>query len=144
MEVSARYLEGAKFEIDARGHRLICDQPFDNGGSDEGMSPPEFLLASLATCAAYYATQYLKARGLPADGVNVKVSAEKAVQPARLAAFRIEVEAPVLEDRQHDDRDDDRHRAGLLRAVKACLIHNTLLSSPSIEVSLHADVLARA
>src|SRR5579863_3810526 len=94
MEVTAQYLEDSKFEVAARGHRVICDQPTDNGGSDEGMSPPEFLLASLATCAAYYATQYLKTRGLPADDLEVRVSAEKALQPARLASFHIEVSAP--------------------------------------------------
>ena len=121
MEVLAQYLGDSKFEVAARGHRVICDQPLDNGGSDEGMSPPEFLLASLATCAAYYATQYLKTRGLPAGDLEVRVNAEKAAQPARLASFRIEVTAPGL---------DDRHQAGILRAVKACLIHNTLLGSP--------------
>ncbi len=53
MEVTAQYLADSKFEVAARNHRVLCDQPRDNGGSDEGMSPPEFLLASLATCAAY-------------------------------------------------------------------------------------------
>ena len=77
MEVMARYIEDSKFEVAARGHRVICDQPIDNGGSDEGMSPPEFLLASLATCAAYYATQYLKTRVLPAGDLEVRVSAER-------------------------------------------------------------------
>ena len=133
MEVMARYIEDSKFEVAARGHRVICDQPIDNGGSDKGMSPPEFLLASLATCAAYYATQYLKARKLPAEDLQVRVSAEKAVQPARLASFRIEVTAPSL---------DDRHQGGMLRAVKACLIHNTLLGGPSIEVTVNATALA--
>jgi uncharacterized OsmC-like protein len=56
---------------------VICDQPLENGGSDEGMTPPEFLLASLATCGAYYAAQYLKTRGLPAGSLRVRVTAEK-------------------------------------------------------------------
>jgi putative redox protein len=133
MEVFAEYLGGAKCEVTARGHRVICDQPPDNGGCDEGMSPPEFLLVSLATCAAYYAVQYLKARKLPSEDIKVRVSAEKAKQPARLGSFRIEVIAPNL---------DEQHEAGVLRAVKACLIHNTLLASPEIEVSVNAEVLA--
>src|SRR5579863_9727036 len=99
MEVTAGYLGDSKFEVAARSHRVICDQPIDNGGSDKGMSPPEFLLASLATCAAYYATQYLKTRGLPTDDIEVRVSAEKAAQPARLSSFQIEVVAPGLDDR---------------------------------------------
>jgi putative redox protein len=133
MEALAQYLGGSKFEVIARGHRVICDQPLDNGGSDEGMSPPEFLLASLATCAAYYGTQYLKARKLPVEDPQVRVSAEKATQPARLASFQIDVTAPGL---------DERHQAGILRAVRACLVHNTLLGAPSIEVSVNTAVLA--
>jgi uncharacterized OsmC-like protein len=133
MEVSANYLGDSKFEVAARSHRVICDQPLDNGGSDEGMSPPEFLLASLATCAAYYAAQYMKARGLPAGALKVRVSAEKGTQPARFVSFHIDVEAPGLEG---------RHRDGVLRAVKACLIHNTLLGSPGIEVLVDSQASA--
>ena len=133
MEVTAQYLENTKFEVAARTHKVICDQPLDNGGSDEGMSPPEFLLASLATCAAYYAAQYLKIRKLPTEDLKVRVIAEKAVQPARLASFRIEVFALGL---------DSRHEAGILRAVKACSIHNTLLGEPSIEIMINAAMPA--
>ena len=134
MEVIAQYVGDSKFEVAARGHRVICDQPVDNGGSDAGMSPPEFLLASLATCAAYYAAQYLKSRGLPAEDLGVRVTAEKALKPARLASFKVEVTGPVLEE---------RHQAGMLRAVKACLIHNTLLGEPSIEIALNIGTLAQ-
>jgi len=131
MEVIAEHRIGSKFEIQARGHRVVCDQPLDNGGQDAGMSPPEFLLASLASCAGYYAAQYLKTRELPVDPLIVRVTAEKAQKPARLAQFRVEVTAPAL---------DDRHQEGLLRAVKACLIHNTLLGAPSVEVALNTPV----
>jgi uncharacterized OsmC-like protein len=129
MEVIASYAGGVKFEVAARGHRVTCDQPAGNGGADSGMTPPEFLLASLATCAGFYAAQYLKTRKLPADGLRVSVTAEKALQPARLASFHIEVHIPEL---------DSAHEAGLLRAVKACLIHNTLAAPPAIEIAIAA------
>ncbi|MGD1093179.1 MAG: OsmC family protein [Bryobacteraceae bacterium] len=93
------------------------------------MSPPELLLASLAACAAYCATQYLKTRMLSVENLKVRVSASKARQPARLASFRIDVEAPGL---------DERNENGVLRAVKACLIDNTLLGGPDIEISVNA------
>ncbi len=125
MEAIIRYLDGVRFEAEARGHVVRCDQPPANGGEDQGMTPPEFLLASLGTCAGFYAAQYLRARSLPAAGLTVKVEAGKAAQPARLGSFKIEVTAPVGEE---------RHREGILRAVKNCLIHNTLLHSPAIEI----------
>ena len=131
MEVFAHYLGASQFEATARGHKIVCDQPIENGGFDEGMTPPEVLLASLATCAAYYAAEYLNARKLPTAGLQVRVSAEKALKPARLASFQIEVTVPDL---------DERHHAGVLRAAKACLIHNTLLGAPNIEVTFNASM----
>ena len=133
MEITVRHLGEVKFEATTRGHRVVCDQPPANGGGGAGMTPPEFLLASLGTCAGFYAAQYLKTRSLHTEGLEVVVSAEKAVQPARLGSFRIEVFAPGL---------DPQHEAGILRAVKACLIHNTLLHPPAIETVLHTGALA--
>ncbi len=138
LRVDVRHLGGVRFEADARGHRVICDQPIGNGGQDTGMTPPEFLLASLATCAGYYAAEYLKIRGLLTQGLGVRVEAEKAANPARLGSFHIEVTAPALAGVD---------REGVLKAVKKCLIHNTLLGSPEIGVGVNAPpapVLAAA
>ena len=133
MEVTVQYLRGVTFEAVARGHRVLCDQPVENRGSDQGMTPPEFLLASLGTCAGYYAAEYLRTRGQKVDGLQVQVNAEKATGPARLASFRIQVILPEA---------DPQHEAGVLRAVKACLIHNTLLHAPAIEIALETRVPA--
>jgi len=127
MEVTVHHLDNVRFEAVARDHRLVSDQPPAIGGADTGMTPPELLLASLGTCAGYYAVEFLKARSLPSAGLEITVTAEKATQPARLGSFRIEVTMPGL---------DQRHEEGLLRAVHKCLIHNTLMQSPAIEIGL--------
>ena len=132
MEITVRHLGDAQFEADARGHRVICDQPFDNGGYDEGMTPPEFLLISLGTCAGFYVAQYLNAHSLVCPDLEIKVVAEKAANPARLSTFRIEVLAASL---------DPHHEAGILRAVHKCLIHNTLLNPPAIETVVRCGAL---
>ena len=135
MDVEIIHLGNVKFEAVARGHRVITDQPPANGGADEGMTPPEFLLVSLGTCAGFYAAEYLKTRSLPAEGLRIKVTAGKAKQPARLDRFLIEVNAPGLEP---------QHQAGILRAVKSCLIHNTLLNRPALDIVLNPPVAAAA
>ncbi len=132
MEITVRHLGDVQFEAQARDHRVVCDQPLDNGGYDEGMTPPEFLLVSLGTCAGFYVTQYLNAHSLSCPELEIKVVAEKAKDPARLASFRIEVFAPSL---------DPHHEAGVLRAVRKCLIHNTLLSPPAIETVVRCGAL---
>jgi putative redox protein len=128
MEVLVEHLGAVQFEVKARNQTIVCDQPEENGGFNEGMTPPELMLASLGTCAGYYAVEYLKGRKLGTEGLRVRVSAEKAKSPARLSAFHIDVEIPAgLEE---------RHREGVLRAVHACLIHNTLLQPPRIDVAV--------
>jgi uncharacterized OsmC-like protein len=134
MEVTVRHLGNVQFESSARGHRVICDQPADNGGENGGMTPPELLLASLGACSAHYAVQYLKARNLPASGLEIKVRAEKVKPPARVGKFLIEVFVPGV---------DARHEAGIQRAVDACLIHNTLMLAPVIETVVRTAVEAR-
>ena len=130
MEVEIVHLGDVKFEAIAGRHHVICDQPASNGGADSGMTPPEFLLASLGTCAGYYAAQYLQNHSLQCPEMEVLVSAEKAKQPARVGSFTISVMAPGV---------PEAHEAGLLRAVQACLIHNTLLHAPSIETAVHCS-----
>jgi putative redox protein len=81
MEVMVEHLGAVQFEVRARNHAIVCDQPEKNGGFDEGMTPPELILASLGTCAGYYATEYLNTRNLVGTGMQIRVSAEKAKAP---------------------------------------------------------------
>ena len=136
MEVHISQVEGVRFSVQARTHEIICDQPADNGGTDAGMTPPEFLLASLGACAAFYAAEYLRTRDLARNGISVSVTAEKLKSPARLGDFRIRVDSPVCLTAEQ--------REGLMRSVEHCLVKNTLLYSPQIEVSLEVPTPAGA
>ena len=129
MHSDTRYLAGKKFETIVGRHRIITDQSEAGGGKDAGPTPPELLLASLGSCAGHYAVEYLQTRSLSAEDLEIRVSAAKGTSPARLASFRIEVNVPGI---------DERHQQGLLRAVKTCLIHNTLLTGPTLEVVVTA------
>lgn len=131
MEVTIKHLDRVKFFIQSRSHTVVCDQPADNGGDDAGMTPPELLLASLGSCAAFYAAQYLKTRNLADTGVEISVTAEKFKLPARLGDFHIRVVCPVALTQEQTE--------GLMRSVHHCLIHNTLLSPPDIKIELVAQ-----
>lgn len=130
MNVTVRCLGSKKFEMLARGHRILSDQPFDDDGQDSAMTPPELFLSALGACAAYYAEEYLRARGLPQDALELRLSALKGDKPARIVSLQISVIAPGL---------TPRHREGLLRAVDCCLLKNTLHVPPHIDVNVVAS-----
>jgi hypothetical protein len=65
--------------------------------------------------------------------VEVTVTADKLKQPARLGNFQLRVECPVaLSELQTE---------GLMRSVKNCLVHNTLLSPPEIKIELAVSAM---
>jgi uncharacterized OsmC-like protein len=131
MEVKITHLDRVKFAIQSRSHTILCDQPAENGGEDSGMTPPELLLASLGSCAAFYAVQYLKTRNLAETGVEVTVTAEKLKQPARVGNFRVHVACPISLTEEQTE--------GLIRSVHHCLVHNTLLMPPEIAIELNTS-----
>ncbi len=131
MEVQVEHLGSVQFEIKTRNHSIISDQPVPDGGFDEGFTPPELLLASLGSCAGYYAAQYLRKHKLATEGTRVRVTCEKVKDPLpRMTNFIIEVDAPVeLTPEQ---------QKGVEEAVGHCLVHNTLLKSPTISLKVVA------
>lgn len=131
MEIQVEHLGEVQFEIKARKHTIVCDQPENMGGFDEGMTPPELMLSALGSCAAYYAVAYLKKKGVDTIGTRVQVSADKVPNPMRMDNFRISLTVPITLT--------EEHRAGLDQAVHRCLIHNTLQHPPSIILSIESD-----
>jgi uncharacterized OsmC-like protein len=133
MHSQTRYIEGAKFETRIGAHFIVCDQPVSAGGDDTGVTPPELLMAALGSCAGQHALEYLRGRGMPSTGLSIEVLAEP-TETGRIGAFRVRI---------HARHGDDESRRGLLRAVRTCLVHNTLTSIPAIEVEM-AEACFRA
>src|ERR1700692_4516297 len=100
------------------------------------MTPTELLLASLGSCAGFYAAQYLRKYKLATEGTRVRVTADKVKDPARIDNFRIEIETPIELTEQHG--------AGVERGVHHCLIQNTLLPPPQIRIDVKQAIAAAA
>ena len=120
---------GESYEVEVREHRIRVDQPIDNGGEDTAPTPVELLVASLATCVAFYAGRYLTRHGYSRRRLSVSVEHEMATdRPARVAAVRLRLQVPPT-------LPADQRSA--LRAVAAhCTVHHTLLNPPSISIEL--------
>jgi len=131
MEITVEHLGSVQFEIKTRGHSIISDQQVADGGYDEGMTPPELLLASLGSCAGFYAAQYLRKHKLATEGARVYIRCDKVKDPIpRMTNFVIGVAAPV--------ELTEEHRKGIHEAVEHCLVHNTLLHAPKISIKVEA------
>jgi uncharacterized OsmC-like protein len=100
LEISLRHTGGARFSAEARHHRLLLDQPAEDGATDQGMSPAELLLASLGGCVGQIAAQYLTLHGLSSDGLTIRVRTRPAAKQLHFGDFQVEVIVPGLTDAQ--------------------------------------------
>jgi len=126
--MSVSYGGGDRFTASARGHLIEVDQPEADGGEDTAPTPTELLVASLATCVAFYARRYLKRHDLPTDGLAVEVDWDLVKNPARLGPVTVRLTVP-------EGVPDDR-REPLLKMASHCTVHNTLVQAPEIDISL--------
>jgi putative redox protein len=109
-------------------HEMLFDQPAAvPGGEDRGPSPLDVMVVSVAACAHYFAAAYLHGRGFATEALSVEVDAEKERVPtSRVARLSLIVHLPAgLED---------KHVAGVERAIKSCPAYGTLVHPPTVEM----------
>jgi len=133
--------EGFRTQITAGQHQLIADEPKEAGGTDEGPSPYELLLASLGACTAMTLKMYVERKKLPVTDVEV------------LRTFaRIHIddcESCVKEERLNDQEVQhisrliyvtgdvtEEQKERLLYIAGRCPVHVTLHSNPHVEDAL--------
>jgi uncharacterized OsmC-like protein len=126
--VHVEHQGGDRFGIAVRGHTLTVDQPVDAGGEDTAPTPTELLVASLASCVAFYARRYLARHGLPTHGLGVDASFEMGTHPARVSAVDVRLHLP--------DGVPESRRAPLLAVARHCTVHNTLEHAPDVAIEL--------
>ena len=117
-----------RFELQIRGHRLLCDQPEADGG-DQGPTPTELFVASLAACVAFYARRFLARHHLDAAGLRVEGAFTMSPdRPARVDTITLRLLLP-------QPLEPNRRRA-LLAVVDHCTVHNSLRTPPEVRITL--------
>jgi uncharacterized OsmC-like protein len=127
-QVMVSHVSGDAYAITVRGHSVLVDQPEADGGQDAAATPTELLVASLASCVAFYSGRYLTRHGLDRTGLTITAEFTMAAdRPARVAGMRLQISAPGLPERRRD---------ALLAVASHCTVHNTLRREPAVSIEL--------
>ncbi len=113
---------GYLFNVKSKDYQFVIDT------KGEGITPPDTLLASVGSCLGVYIRKYAEDLKLDLKGFNIKVEAdfckEKPVRFTRINA-RIDLKNSGI---------DERRKKSLLEFIKNCPVHNTLVSSPVVDI----------
>jgi len=128
--MTVTWLKQAQLAVDVRGHRLLVDQPADEGGEDQGMTPVELLVASLGSCIGYFAARFCQRHDLPTDGLQVTMAWDYAEQPHRVGSMTARVHLPV--------EPEPAIRARMQKVLEGCTVHHSISITPKIDVQITA------
>jgi uncharacterized OsmC-like protein len=133
--------EGFRTQITAGGHQLIADEPKEVGGTDEGPSPYELLLAALGACTVMTLKMYVERKKLPITDVEVSLTfdrihiddCESCVKEERLNDQEVQHISRLIYV-TGDVTEEQKER--LLYIAGRCPVHVTLHSNPHVEDAL--------
>ena len=82
-KINAKSNGDMKTEVQARKFKIIVDEPESMGGKDEGATPLELVLASLAGCYTVVGNFAARELGFELRGLDIEIEGE--MNPARFA-----------------------------------------------------------
>lgn len=117
---------GAQVNAKFNGFEVSTDQPERNGGQHSAPSPFDFFLASLGTCAGFFALRFCQQRDLPTDGLRLQLTSEINPEVKRLDRVEITMQLP--------NDFPEKYRSAIIRATDQCAVKKALLDPPEIEL----------
>ncbi len=117
-----------KFNAKCRGHKIVSDQPIEEEGEDTGMTPVELFVSSLGCCIGVYAKIFCDRHKILSENMKIDLEWQMAKNPSRIDEVKARIDLK-------QDVNSDLEQA-IIRMVKHCTVHNTLMNPPKIKVSI--------
>jgi putative redox protein len=114
--------------VTARSHTVLGDEPVSRGGQDRGMSPHEFILAGLGTCASITMRIYAERKGWALGKFSVGLDLSRRPGPEG-AESKIDVIDKVI---SAEGETTEEQRAKLVEIADKCPMHRLLMSQGKV------------
>ena len=129
MILTVTYHGGTRFDIASAHHRIVTDQPVEDGGADAGMSPVELFVGSLASCVGYFVGRFCARHNISQDGLRVDAEWSMAEGPHRVGEIALAIRLP------HRLTADQKER--LLKVAHGCTVHQSIAVPAKVAIGLN-------
>jgi ribosomal protein S12 methylthiotransferase accessory factor len=127
-DVTVRFPGGLRVDAELGGKTIRTDQPVAHGGGGTAPDPTEHFLASIATCAGFYALQFCRTRSIDAGRLAMRMRTTYDPEAKLHARIRLEVDLPP-------DFPPKYERA-IVRAMNRCSVKRHLSPAVQIEIAV--------
>ncbi|WHZ24324.1 MAG: OsmC family protein [Nitrospira sp.] len=129
MKLSVAYQGGTRYDIVTDRHRVVTDQPTDEGGADAGMSPVELFVGSVASCVGYFVGLFCARHDISREGLKVEAEWTMAEGPHRVGQILLSIRLP------HRITPEQKER--LMKVAYGCTVHQSIAVSAKVVVDLN-------
>ncbi len=138
MIVTGRSLENLQVEIQTTNHRLLADEPIDDGGDDLGPAPYDLLLSALASCKIMTVLLYARRKQWPIEKVTIKLSHDKIyARDCEDCESTPSAKIDLIETEISFEGDLDESQIDRLADISTkCPVHRTLTSETKIRTTI--------
>lgn len=124
MEMKVTFPGGKRVCASFRDFLVETDQPEAAGGGNTAPSPFDLFLVSIGTCAGYYVLSFCLERGIPHEGVELLLRAERDRETGLIGRIEIAIRLP--------GGFPEEYREAVVRAASACTVKKHLMKPPEI------------
>ena len=124
MEIS--FPGGKKVDAHFKGFTIQTDQSEKDGGEGSAPTPTFLFLASLGTCAGYYAMNFCEKRQIDTEKLKVALEFESNKKTHMVETVRIKLSLPP--------NFPEKYIPAIIKAVDLCYVKKHLFEPPQFEV----------
>jgi putative redox protein len=110
----------------SQGHKIITDQPINNGGTNTAPSPFDLYLASIGTCAGIYVKSFCDNREIPTDKIKIIQKTEFSDETGLPVSITLDIKLP--------EDFPERYRDAVVHVAEKCKVKKSVLSPPVFKV----------
>lgn len=128
METIDVFFPGGK-RVDAKVGEMVIytDQSREHGGEGSAPDPFTFFLASIGTCAGFYALGFCQTRGIAVDGMSLSLGYEWNDNKKACERLDIHLKLP--------DGFPEKYREAILKAMDQCTVKRHILHPPEFVIT---------
>ncbi len=126
--IEVKFPGGKKVDAVIDGTVIRTDQQVENGGDGTAPEPFSLFLASLATCAGFYAKAFCINRDIPSEGLELKMRClkDETAKNSLYSKMIFELKLP--------DGFPDKYKTAISRSIDLCAVKRHLMDAPEFEL----------
>ena len=126
MEMEVVFKNDQQVAANFEGFSVLADLPQSEGGLGEAPWPFAMFLASIATCTAFYAQGFCRARDLDQNGMKLLMRTVSDSEGKRLERGEMELKLPP--------GFPEKYEKAIVRVANQCAVKKAIMNPPEIEL----------